>query len=58
MDDYNVWREGFQAGYRAALKTLRQETFKDHYEALCDEIRQSTIENIVDIIKEHYNEKD
>lgn len=56
MDEYNIWSEGFRAGYKAAYEEARQLTFKDHYEKLCDEIRESVLTEILNKIKENYNE--
>lgn len=44
---------GFNDGYRTAIK----ETLKDYYEKLCDEIRQSAKEELLNEIKIFYEER-
>lgn len=56
MDDYNEFYKAWQDGFKAGIEAARKQTFKDHYEALCKEIRDTTKQELVRIIKEHFNE--
>lgn len=57
MDEYNEYYKAWEDGFKAGVEAARKETFKDHYEALCAEIRADERKKIFDLIKSHYQEK-
>lgn len=55
--EYEAYYKGYNKGYAEGLEYYRELTFKDHYEKLCEEIRESVIKEILNKIESYYQQK-